>query len=264
MMHSVLGRTLYERRWFIVGWSVAVMGMVWLVILFYHAFSDTSGIEEVFKKAPDSFKAFLGDPEANKSISGYIGQQVYDLRVALLVMIMGLNFATSLTLREEEDSGLRTLSVIPQSRRRILLSKWLSGLVATGIVSLASVVGAYAGILSIQEPIPHSVLWQIFLLTWLFAVSVFSIPFAVGISTGHRGVTMAIGLSVTIGSFILATFAKAVEWLKDWQWLSLMNYYNTPELVKNGVVVGDVVTLAGIALVAVIAALVIFPKRDIA
>jgi ABC-2 type transport system permease protein len=102
------------------------------------------------------------------------------------------------------------------------------------------------------------------LLSWLFGVVAFSIPYAVGAATGKRGVTMTIGLIITFGSFLLSTFAKSVDWLTAWDKLSLLHYYDTHSLVLGSFNRADLWLLSLLMLLVLLIATLVFRHRDIA
>lgn len=264
MMHSLVTRTLYEKRWFIAGWSLVFAVMTTLVLMFYPSFSQGPAIDELIKTMPPQLRGLIGDSAQYKSIEGFITTQIYDIRMPLLIMIMGLVLSTGLTIREEENGELRTLSAVAIGRTRLLLDKWIAGSLIVIVLNLVAALGTYVGVLSLGENMPHELIWRLMAQSCLFGIVAFTIPFSIGIATGRRAPTMFIGLLVTIGSFLLTTFAKAVDWLKDWEVISLVHYYDTATLRDGHFNQGDVWILATIALVMLIVAILSFRRRDIA
>lgn len=264
IMSSLLTRTLYEKRWFIAGWALVFAVMTALVLMFYPSFSQGPGIDELVKTMPQQLRGLIGNPDQYKSIDGFIALQIYDIRMPLLIMIMGLVLAVGLTVREEENGELRTLTAQAMSRSRILIEKWLAGSLIIVILNLVAVAGTYVGVMALGETIPHELIWRLMFLSSLFGIVAFSIPFSIGLATGRRAPTMFIGLIVTMGSFLLTTFAKAVDWLKDWEVLSLLGYYDTGALREGTFNRLDVTILIIIGLVSLALVLVAFRRRDIA
>ena len=263
MMRTLLTRTLYEKRWFLVGWSVVFAVMTTLVLMFYPSCSEGPAIDELTKTMPQQLRGLIGDPDQYKSIEGFIATQIYDIRMPLLIMIMGLVLSIGLTVREEESGELRTLSSVKLSRVRVLTEKWLAGSLIVVALNLVAAAGTYVGVLALGEPLPHELIWRLMALSCIFGIVAFSIPFSIGIGTGNRAAAMFIGLVVTIGSFLLTTFAKAVDWLKDWEVLSLVHYYDTQSL-KNGDFSQTDISVLLIVLVAVLSfAIIRFRSRDI-
>lgn len=264
MMHSLLSRTLYEKRWFIAGWSVVFGVMSTLVLMFYPSFSDNGGFAEVAKTMPSQLQGLIGDPDIFSTIEGFIALQVYDVRMSLLLIIAMLILATSLTVREEESGDLRTTLTVKMSRTRLVAEKFIAATCIILILNLAAVAGIYTGLISLSETMPHELIWKLFALSCLFGVAAFTIPFSVALATGKRAITMFVGLFIAIGSYILTTFARSVEWLKDWELLSLMHYYDTGSIRHGSFDSLDAVVLGLIIFVALSVSTVLFRARDIA
>lgn len=264
MMRSLFGRTLYERRWFIMGWSVVFGVMSTLVLMFYPSFSDNGGIDEVAKTLPSQLQGLIGDPDIFRTIEGFIALQVYDVRMSLLLIIATLVLATGLTVREEEGGDLRTTTMVKLSRSRVVFEKFAASVVIIAVFNLAAVAGIYVGLVSLSETMPHVLLWKLFAISSLFGITAFTIPYSIALATGKRAVTMFVGLLVAIGSYILTTFARSVDWLKDWEPLSLMHYYDTASIRHGSFDSLDAIVLVLIIIIALTVALVAFRSRDIA
>lgn len=264
MMHSLLARTLYEKRWFIAGWS-AVFGVIsTIVLMLYPSFSDSGGFAEVAKTLPSQLRGLIGDPDIFSTIEGFIALQVYDVRMSLLLIISMLILATSLTVREEESGDLRTTLTGRLSRTRLVVEKFLAALIIIVILNLAAVAGIYVGLVSLGETMPHELIWKLFGLSSLFGVTAFMIPFAIALATGKRAVTMFAGLFIAIGSYILTTFARSVDWLKDWEQVSLLHYYDTGSIRHGSFDSIDAIVLGLIIASAFTVAVAVFRVRDIA
>lgn len=264
MMHSLLTRTLYEKRWFITGWSAVFGVMSTIVLMFYPSFSDSGGFAEVAKTMPSQLRGLIGDPDIFSTIEGFIALQVYDVRMSLLLIISMLILATSLTVREEESGDLRTTLATRLGRTRLVAEKFIASTIIVLILNIAAVTGIYVGLTSLNETMPHELIWKLFALSCLFGVTAFSIPFSVALATGKRAVTMFVGLFVAIGSYILTTFARSVDWLNDWEKFSLMHYYDTGSIRHGSFDSVDAVVLGLIIVTALVIATAVFRTRDVA
>ena len=263
MMRSLLTRTLYEKRWFIAGWSAVFGVMSTLVLMFYPSFSDSGGFAEIAKTVPSQLRGLIGDPDIFSTIEGFIALQVYDVRMSLLLVIAMLILATGLTVREEESGDLRTTLTVKLSRTGLVIEKLLAALIITVVLNLAAVSGIYVGLISLGETMPHELLWKLFGLSCLFGVTAFMIPFAIALATGKRSITMFVGLFIAIGSYILTTFARSVDWLKDWEQISLLHYYDTGSIRHGSFDSLDAVVLGLIIAITLTIAIAVFRVRDI-
>lgn len=263
MMRSLYLRSLYDRRWFLAGWAAVFTVMTTLILTFYPSFSDTQGFETIAGNLPDQLKGFIGDPSVFRTLDGFIATQIYDIRMPLLIIIMSLILAAGLTVREEENGDLRTLLTTKLSRERILFEKFLAGSTIVILLNLVAVGGTYIGVIMLGETLPHELIWRLFALSSLFGAAAFSIPFAIGMASGKRSLTMLIGLIVAVGSYLLTTFSKAVEWLQDYEWLSLMHHYHVIILRTGHFERTDIWVLGGVIITMGVISLLVFRHRDI-
>jgi len=262
-MRTLLLKTLYDKRWFALGWAAIIGGITLLVMTFYPTFSETNALSQISASVPEQFKRLVGDEASFRSVPSFIGTQLYEIRIPLLIMIMALVLAQSLSIGEEEKGLLRIMTTTPMSRSRILWERWCAGVIIIGLVNLATIIGTLIGAVIVGETAPLDLVLRLAVMSCLFGIVAFSIPYAVGVASGHRGLTMSIGLLITFGSFLLTTFAAAVEWLKPTEHLSLLHYYDTKTIVDGSFNTGDVMLLITIVTVSMLVATSFFRQRDI-
>jgi len=248
-MRTLFLKTLYDKRWFTLGWSLGIVVIAWMVILFFPSLSQGFDVDQILQKLPAQLQGLLGDVSSFNTIDGYITAQLFDVRLVLFILIMGLVLGQNLTVGEEDQGQTRTLAASAYSRGRILWEKWLAAVCIMGLAALAAAVGTYLGILSINEHMNHTLIWQLTLMGWVFGVTALSIPMMIGFATGHKALTMFVGLVVTAGSFILTTFGKNVDWLEVPERFSLMHYFNPSLVAKDGLPVDHLLVLGGITLI---------------
>jgi len=101
-------------------------------------------------------------------------------------------------------------------------------------------------------------------MTLLIMVTFGTIPFAIGLATGKRSVATGISILIVIGSFLLSTFSQAVDWLQDYEPLSLLHYFPAADIVKNGIDLKDVAVFGAVTIVLLALSIVSFRSRDVA
>jgi len=262
-MRTLLTKTLYDKRWFISGWSLALFILGILIMAFYPSIKDTNAFEQLAGSLPDQLKGFVGDPSSFASITNYVAVQLYQLQAPIFVMIMALVLAQSLTVTQEEKGTMRTLLTTPLSRSQVVIQQWFAGVIVSIIAVIFTALGALAGLASVGESVPIDFMFHLNALLLLLAVTAFSIPFAIGHATGKRAPTMIIGVLIVAGSYLLSTFSQSVEWLKSWDILSLLHYYDVEALSKNELNVGGIWTLLLLTIAMILVAILFFRKRDV-
>lgn len=264
MIRSVYTKTLYERRWFIFGWTLGLVALSALMTTFYPAMHQDGAIDALVKNMPKAFEGLIGNLADLQNFSTYIASQLFDIRLPLIAGIMAIILGIGLSSSEEESGELRTIAALPISRTKILFQKWIAMVTITFIATLGIAVGIYAVLPFLDDAsIEAGDLAQLLGLSWLLMITLGTVPFAAGMALGKRAAATMVGVLVVIGSFILSTFGDAVDWLKDYEKLSLLHYFPAVDVVKDGIQWENVVVLGGITIAALLVALLVFRRRDI-
>ncbi|MDB5186721.1 MAG: transporter permease, partial [Candidatus Saccharibacteria bacterium] len=150
-MYNLFTKTLYDKRAFIIGWSLGMAFLGFLMMSFYPAFHQDTGLDQLVKNLPSAFQGLVGNLNDLKELPGYIGGQLFDVRIPIFVSMIAIILSVGLTVGEEEKGQMRMLLAMPLSRLHILLSKWLAIVVICLITTLAVIVGMLLGLLVINE-----------------------------------------------------------------------------------------------------------------
>ncbi len=262
MFKSIFTKTLYQQRWSIVFWGLGVIGMCLLMMAFYHSFSGGQ-FDEALKNLPESMKGLVGDVDLIKTVPGYVSQEVFGLRVPLLVLVMGIMLFTGLLAGEEGDGTLQTVLSQPVSRLKVFVEKLLAGIVVSLIICMTAVVGVWVGLLLINETMSITRLIEAVLGVWLLVFLFGSLGFAIGAITGRRGFAGSIAGLVAFSTYLLTSFAASVSGIKTVERLSPFHYYNNPGIASYGLKATNVYVMLSVSAIFLLVAAVIFLKRDI-
>ncbi|MBP7820592.1 ABC transporter permease subunit [Candidatus Saccharibacteria bacterium] len=263
MMNNLFLKTLFDKKWFTIGWATAFAFMSLLVVIFYPSFNSSFQVDQLTANFPSALKGLIGDAANLKNINGYLAEQLFNIRIPLFILIMSIVLGLGLSITDEESGRLRTLVATPIGRTKILLQKQLAGCVIVCLVSLATIIATYIGLILIHEQIPNALIWELFVLSCVFGSVTVGTVIAIGFASGSRGPTTAIAILITIGSFILSTFGIAVSWLKPYEKLSLLHYYDATGLVKGSLNLVHILVLFGILFTSTVVAILMFRNRDI-
>lgn len=262
-MYNLFTKTLYDKRAFIIGWCLGMAFLGFLMMIFYPAFHQDTGLDQLVKNLPSAFQGLVGDLNNLKELPGYIGGQLFDVRIPIFVSIIAIILGVSLSVAEEEKGHMRMLLAMPLSRIYILLNKWLAIVVIGFMTTAAVIVGMAIGLLVINEPLGIDVIVRLGAMTWLLTVCLATIVFCIGMATGRRGMTMGVGVIVAVGSFILTTFAKSVDWLETYEAISLLHYFPAVTIAKSEIVLTDVLVYGAIIILMLFASALLFRRRDV-
>lgn len=262
-MQSLYTKTLYDKRWFVFGWFVGFGFLAFLMAIFYPAMNQEGALDALVTQMPPALQGMVGDIANLRQFSTYLASQLFDIRVGILGGVMVIILGLGLTVAEEEKGELRTLAALPISRDRIGLLKFCAMITIIAVTLLGMIPGLLIGQSLIGESLPLDVLARLLAMNWLLLVALGSIVFAAGLATGKRSLAMTIGTVVVAGGFILSTFSQAVEWLQPYEFISLLHYFPSVDIVKTGIAIRDVVVLIVVTVIAGTLATVRFRNRDI-
>lgn len=264
MMRSVFLKTLHDRRGFIFGWTLGMLALAILMTSFFPAMRQDNGLDALVANMPAALQGMIGSLANLKSFDLYIASQLFDIRVPIIAGIMAIILGLGLSVREEETGELRTILALPVSRTKLLLETWCAMALTMAIITGGLVVGVYVTMPFIADAVID---WHdmaaLAAMTWLVMLAYGTLTYAAGRVSGSRGVAMLVGVLAAIGSFLLSTFAEAVDWLKPYEAWSLLHYFPAVDIVKNGVVWANVLVLGTVTLVSLIAAVLVFRRRDL-
>lgn len=262
MLKSVLTKTLFEKRWMMLLWSIGVIVMSMVMMAFYHSFSGGE-FTEALKALPKQFQGLIGDIDSLKTVGGYVGQEIFSLRIPLLTLIMGIVLFTSLLAGDERDGTLQTLLAQPISRFRVFIQKYMAGLIISGVICASAIIGIRLSLVLIHESMSMLRLVQAVLGVYLLTVMFGTLGFALGAITSKKGLAGSLTGMFAFVSYMITSFAPSVSWLKNIDTFSPFHYYNNPNISIVGIKGSNVTVMLSIIAISLIVSAFIFHKRDI-
>lgn len=262
MFNSIFSKTLYERRWFLVAWILAIFGMTLLTMAFYPFFKN-SGFDEVIANAPKSLQGVLGQAANYKTVSGYVDQQIFALRLPLLTIIMGVVLFIGIGVGDEDRGTLENLLAQPVSRSQVFWQKFAAGSLILALGCLCIFFAVIASFPLINGSMNLVNLAAACFGCWLISMVFGGLAYAFGMATGKRALTVGVASGLAFFTYLISSLAPAVDKLKDAVKFTPFYYYNTPGIALDGLRWRNVGLLLGIVLAMVITAVVIFKQRDL-
>jgi ABC-2 type transport system permease protein len=261
MFKNLINKTLYDKRWFMLGWSIGLIVMAGITIAFFPTIKDQMGT--LFANIPKALQSVTGSPEDYTSITGYVGVGVFDLRIPMLTLTMAIILGLGLGVGEEAAGKLYQLLSQPISRPKIVLQKWLAmvGILAT--VHLALFGGNMIIIKLINESMSIGSQFAGVLMCYLLTLAVGSLTLGLGLALGRKGLTTLLITAYVFGGYLLTSFASQIDWLKHVEPASLFHYYHAATAVKHGYTLEHVMVLIAVTGLGILLGVVWFSNRDI-
>jgi ABC-2 type transport system permease protein len=257
-MKSVYTKTLYQKRYMAIGWLFGVAFITFITMSAYNSFSN-GDIAESLQNLPPALQNLVGNMDSFKTVGGYISQQVFALRVPLLLTILSIAVLVGLSAGEEEKGLVETQLALPISRTKLLLQKLAAGLTVIVVASLGSLMGVQVGLwaigrsYSLLDVVPH-------LVSALLVVVCYGlVGFTIASITGKRGIALGASSAFAFLSFLVNSMAPSVSYLATADKFTLFHYYS----IKGGYNWDHMALLSTVAVVLVAVSVIVFRTRDI-
>lgn len=244
MFRNIFLKTLYNLRWQMLLWSLAVAATALITMSVYTSFSQ-NGVEDILASLPDSLKGIVGSVEDFKTVPGFIGQQIFGPNIITLTIIMSLLLFFSVSANDEDRGGLQTLLSMPVSRTTVYFQKLGAVLVVIAVVATSIMIGTWIGLLSIGETANYGRILQSVVGAWLVNAAFGMTAYSLAMATGKKGLSIALAGGYAFMCLVVTSLAPAVDSLATLDKFSLLHYYNTPLIMQNGLSGVSLLVLVG-------------------
>lgn len=262
MLSSIYLKTIYQKRWSMLGWGIGILAMVVFVMVFFPTISKSGMFDQTTAQIPDSLKSLVGDLNKYKEVGYYIQQQVF-IQMPFLTIVFAAILCSSLIAGEEGSGTLQTLLTQPVSRSRVYVHKLLAGLTLIGVASLLVFMGIIIGLGLVNESVSGVRLLEACFNLFVISSFVGVLTYMVGAITGRRGLSGAIAGLVAFASYIVSTIAVGVTSLQGIDKLSPFHYYITTNVIDSGLNIKHIAVLVVLSAAAVVMGWFVFIRRDI-
>ena len=265
MRADVLVRTLKDQKRALLWWSLGVVLMVAMTVLFYPSVRDSqASLNDAIDQMPKSVRAmFIGEGVDMASPTGYLDSQFFSLMAPLLFIIYAIGYGARALAGEEESGTLDMLLANPVSRRRIVVEKGFGlpvALMFLAIVFVASILicGMAVG-MSVDVGALSSATLSSLLMGLVFGAG----AMAVGAARGRRGASIGAAAAVVALMYFINSLALVSSIVKPFRFVSFFFYYGGVSPMSHGFDAGDTLVLVASAAVCFVATLMFFERRDL-
>lgn len=260
MLSSVFKKTVYERRWALLWWSLGMFLMTLLIVVLFPTFQEAFG--QTLNDVPDSLRQILGNANDYQQIEGFLQLQVF-MQMIFLTIIYGVILCTGLIAGEENHGTLQSLLANPISRSRVYFEKCAAAAVILWIVNFAMFIGVALGCILIGESLDW---WRLFLATnfqWLVSMVFALFGYMLGAVTGRRGISGALAGVYVFLAYLVSSLTQTVQWMKYPNYLSPLKYFQEPRIMDAGLQLDNTLILVAACAVLILIGWQVFIRRDI-
>jgi ABC-2 type transport system permease protein len=254
-------KTLYDKRWVILAWSLGAFIMNLVIVIIFPDFKNPQ-LVEAFKSLPESLQAFSGSLDIG-TISKYLDSQVFFNNGSFIFWILGISIGVNLLSTDEDRGTLETTLATKISRSRLYTEKFIAMLFIFFAVNVVSTLGIWSALFIIHEPVSAVRLVQATFMLFIFTALLGSFSFGMGAATGKKGLSIGVPSLTLVAMFLLYTFSQSVDWLKNWDKITWNYYYSRGQTIINGIHYVDLIILLLSILLFFILGIVFLNKRDL-
>lgn len=267
-MISIIVRTLKDRRWSVVIYTVVGVLFVWMYVGMFPTFADKADqFNQLLDAYPESMMDAFGVKDAASifnNVENFLAMENYSflwpiLAIALAVSVGGYSIAG-----EIEQKTIETLLAQPVSRIKIFFAKYISGAVILALFSFLTVLSVVP--LAKLHDVDYNLVahWKTLVLCYLFSMAIFSVAtlFSAMFSEKSKAYFFTVGIVVIM--YALNLIASLKESLSDLKYGSFFYYFNTSKaLTENTLDSISIWVFISVIVVTIALAAMIFNRRNI-
>jgi ABC-2 type transport system permease protein len=264
MFRTVFSKTLFDMRGALFGWALGMFGFSLLLMAFYPSMQDSAeDLQAFLDKMPKYITAMAGGEIDLTSAEGFLSARVSGT-YPILALVFTIGYGVSLIAGEEESRTFELLLATPMPRWRVVIEKFAALVVFTVAVLVGSYLGLLAGALLVDatDEINEGRLLVGVLDIAPLALFFGALALCLAGLQRRRGVAMGLVVGFASISYLVNTMSTVTHIPLWMQRLSPWHYYNMQAL-REGVELGDVGLLLGLAALLVGVALWGFERRDV-
>lgn len=262
---TVFWRTLRSRKRSLLAWSLGLIALIGITVAAYPSIAGQDTFNEFVDDYPEFVQEImgLGSGLSITEPAGYLNSQFFANMLPLLFIIFLVSFGVRETATDEREGTLDLVAAHPIGRRRLMLQKAAAQLGAgAGLAAIAILVFIVSTPL-VDMDIGIEPIWgataSVFLVGFVFG----TLAFALGASTGRRGIAMGVSSGLAVATYILWGLAPLVEGISSLERLSPFFWALAGDPILHGVQGGNALLLAGVGLFFAAAGVLLFERRDI-
>jgi len=264
-VNSVVLQAVYGRRWLIGITSIGLMLFSMFIAGLYPILSELRPSNPIIENMPVLFESFLGELSYLREFPTFIASQLFTIHLPLVLGIVAVAYGRSMSVAAERRGEFRTLLAQPVSRVGLVMRYWSALVVMLAICMVCITLGLYATLPFIEgdTTIAFSTLMSLVGMLWLYACTIATITFAIGIATGQGILAVLAGCAVTIFSHSVTIFSPVLPIIVGYRPYSLLEYVAAVTVAQYGVALSHIVIFLGVSLATMIVATITFHVRDI-
>ncbi len=261
-MSALLRKTVRDQQRGVLAWAIGFAGVAAMYSAFYPSVLRSAGaLQRYLANLPEAFRNLIGTDFTTPA--GYLRTETFSILAPVLLLVFAIGSGSRAIAGEEEARTLDLLLSTPVRRRDVLFDKWVA--MAAAAMCLTAVLGLTIVVVGPTFKLRIAIVdvASACLILYLLGMAFGTVALALGCFTGRRGLANGVtGAAATI-TYVVNALAPSVKVLSHLRPLSPFRWYLEPDPLVVGITAANIAVLAGIAIVAYVAAWVSFGRRDL-
>ena len=261
-LHSVLSKTIHDRRHGLLWWSVGIVLLTVATMSVWPSVRDE--YQKLVQDYPEALLAFFGIEKGGiGTAAGYLQAELFSLMVPLVLIAYMIAACSAATAGEREAGTLELLLAQPVSRRRVVLEKYGGLCASLAVISAAFAVALVASARAFDLEVGVANQLAAIASAYVLALLFGAVALLAGCASGHRALAAGVASALAIAAYLLSSLAALVDVLKRFRPLSPFWWYSGHDPLRQGLEPLHIGLLAGATLVCIVAATMVFDRRDL-
>lgn len=237
----------------------------WMITRVAPALSEAGFVQQLFRLAPPPLQRIFGEEiMASVSASGFLAFGYAHPFLLLLMSVWAVRVSAAALAGEIALGTMDLIASRPVARGAQVIAAAIGALGGLGAIALTAWIGTAVGVAGRPlEGVEVSAYLPIAGGCWLLFAAFGSVGLAISAIRRDAGSAIAWTSAIILLSFVLDYLARAWDRMAPFRFLSLFRYYEPARILRQGLAGDDALVLAGVAVVATLAAFVVFRKRDL-
>ena len=265
MSTTVLRHTLWQVRRPLGVLTLGVGAFFYLVLLASSSFTKEAPNFPLFQSPPKALTAFLGGSADFFHAAGWLTAGMTHPVILSLLTSSALLVAAGSVATEVERGTIDLVLVRPVGRVPFLLAKALASIVAVTVAEAGGVAGvliARQTIAGVRQLSTGSVL-RAFTGSWVLFVGIAMVGMLVSARSSLRGRAIGVSVGIVVAWFFMNFIALLIDGISGLRYASPFHYFRPADLLAGKASGGDLLILAAVPAVALLAAAIVFTRRDL-
>ncbi|MBW4439145.1 MAG: ABC transporter permease [Pleurocapsa minor GSE-CHR-MK-17-07R] len=266
MWGSVFVETLRQGWRTALYWTIGMGMIASIVVLFINDASVLQQYAQLMESMPPFLLSMFGgaDIEFMATPDGYLATRYFSfimLFFAFYAVTAGMNITAN-----DEDAGIMDMFMsLPVRRWQVVLEKTLAYAVLVSAIILITMLLQVASVAAVPDvgfTVGRVIESNLNLLPSLLVV--LAVSGLLGAVIRRKSTALALSALFVVGSYMVDVFAAAMpDLLAAIKPASFFSYIAATDVMKTGLIPGNIALLLGVAVVALVAAMWRYERRDI-